>query len=395
VILWANKAFTSVTGYGIAEALGKNPNILKSGIQDKRYYETLWGTITKGKVWSGELINRRKDGTFYTEGMTITPMKDNEGEITHFIAVKQDITLRKQLESQLLAVSRQAGMAEVASGVLHNVGNVLNSVNVSANVLLEQIRSTPAADLGRVVMLLQEQGGNVGAFFASDPRGPKVLEFLAKLAEMLNGLQEAQIGEVGALQKNLDHIKDIVSMQQSHARVSGLTEKLQVTDLIEDALLINAGTFQRHKVEAAREFEPGLPSITTEKHKVLQILINLVSNARHACDESQRVDKQITVRAARCGPWLRVQVIDNGIGIRPENLNRIFTHGFTTKKNGHGFGLHNSANEARELGGSLTVHSDGPGRGAIFTLELPVDRRPGVGATNGAGGKPCAAPARP
>jgi C4-dicarboxylate-specific signal transduction histidine kinase len=201
------------------------------------------------------------------------------------------------------------------------------------------------------------------------------MEFLSRVAERFAGLQAAQLEEVAALQKNIDHIKDIVAMQQRYACMAGLTETLNVTDLVEDTLRINTANLQRHAVQVVREFAPELPAITTEKHKVLQILVNLVSNARFACEHSRREDKQIKVRVAHSDGLVRVQVIDNGVGIPPENLNRIFNHGFTTKKDGHGFGLHNSANMAKEIGGSLAVHSDGHGHGAIFTLELPVRRR--------------------
>jgi C4-dicarboxylate-specific signal transduction histidine kinase len=161
-------------------------------------------------------------------------------------------------------------------------------------------------------------------------------------------------------------------MQQSYARISGVTEPVKVTDLVEDALRLNAGAFQRHEVEVVRDFAPGAPDITTEKHKVLQILVNLVRNAKYACDESGRADKRMTVRVTHGQGRVRIQVADNGVGIPPENLTRIFNHGFTTKKDGHGFGLHSGANAAKELGGSLVAHSDGQGRGATFTLELPA-----------------------
>jgi len=374
VIEWANTAFATLTGYSVAEVIGNTPRVLKSGKHGKAFYKNLWETVTAGKVWHEELVNRRKDGTLYNEEMTITPMTDDHGGITHFIAVKQDITTRKVLEAEFVDISRQAGMAEVATGVLHNVGNVLNSVNISANVLQDHVRSAPVADLDRVIALLREQGAGLGEFFTNDQRGPKVMDFLSKLAGLLSDLQAAQVKEVTALQKNVDHIKDIVSMHQSYACVSGLTETLKVTELVEDALRMNVDTFQHHCVRLVREFQPGVPAITTEKHKVLQILVNLMSNARSACDASSRTDKQVTVRVTNSDGRVRIQVIDNGIGIPAENLNRIFTHGFTTKKNGHGFGLHNSANTAKEIGGSLAVHSDGSGHGATFTLELPVQR---------------------
>jgi signal transduction histidine kinase len=275
-------------------------------------------------------------------------------------------------QSRLVHATRHASMAEIATGVLHNVGNVLNSVNISTNLLSEEVRTMPAADLDRVVSLLREQGPDLGAFFTHDPRAPKVMEFLLRLVEVFTTSQAAQLEEVASLEKNVSHIKEIVALQQSYATMSGLTESLKIADLIDDTLRINDANFQRHHVRVVRDFAPDLPAVTTEKHKVLQILVNLVSNARAACKDSPGDDKQITVCVTHADGRIRVQVSDNGVGILPEHLNRIFSHGFTTKKEGHGFGLHNSANAARELGGSLTVHSDGPGHGAAFALDLPV-----------------------
>ena len=299
------------------------------------------------------------------------------------VIAHENITERKQAEDkmaelsrQLIATSRQAGMAEIATGVLHNVGNVLNSVNVSANLVSDQVRKTPVADLARVVALLREQGANLGAFFTSDPRGPKVAEFLAQVAEKFTRQQESQLTEVAALQKNIEHIKDIVAMQQSYAKVSGLDENLSPVELIEDALRMNSGSFEKHEVELVREIPSDLPSVCVDKHKVLQILVNLLRNAKHACEDAGRPDKRITVRAVNENDRVRIAISDNGVGIPAENLNRIFNHGFTTKQTGHGFGLHSAANAAKEMGGSLTVHSDGPGQGATFTLELPVEAQP-------------------
>ena len=306
------------------------------------------------------------------------PMRGPDGEICGIIGTYMDITERKLLESRLLEVSRYAGMAEVASAVLHNVGNVANSVNISANIFAEQVRTAPVADLARIVALLREQGAGLGGFFTSDPRGPKVLEFLYKLAEMFTGLQAAQLQEISLLQKNIDYIKDIVATQQSYAHFSGLVEELDVTDLVEDTLRIKSANFPRHEVQVVREFAPELPAITTERHKVLQILVNLLTNAKAACDASPHAGKQIKVRVAHAGGRVSVQVIDNGVGICSENLDRIFNHGFTTKLESRGFGLHNAANMAKEIGGSLSVQSSGPGSGATFTLELPIHRENGA-----------------
>ena len=126
-----------------------------------------------------------------------------------------------------------------------------------------------------------------------------------------------------------------------------------------------------HEGNIRREFDEA-PPIMTEKHKVLQILVNLIRNAKYAMDDAGRSDKRLTIKVANEGRHrVKIQVIDNGVGIPPENLTRIFSHGFTTRRNGHGFGLHSSALAVRELGGSLEARSDGEGQGAVFTLRLP------------------------
>ena len=288
-----------------------------------------------------------------------------------------DITERKHAEAklaethkQLLDTSRQAGMAEVATGVLHNVGNVLNSVNVSATLLSDIVRQSKSDRVARLRELLAEHEKDLGRFFTEDPRGRQVPGYLQTLASHLAKERGDLLAELDGLRKNVEHIKDIVAMQQSYARVSGVSETVTVTELIEDALRMNVGAFERHRVNLVREYE-SLPVVTVQKHKVLQILVNLLRNAKHACEDSGKESRQVTVRASAEGGRVRIAVTDNGVGILAENLTRIFAHGFTTRKNGHGFGLHSGALAARELGGSLTARSDGPGCGATFILDLP------------------------
>jgi C4-dicarboxylate-specific signal transduction histidine kinase len=153
--------------------------------------------------------------------------------------------------------------------------------------------------------------------------------------------------------------------------VSGVIETVSPLQLVEDALHINAAALTRHDVHLCREFEE-TPPIQTEKHKVLQILVNLIRNAKYAMDEGRGQDKLMTIKITRnAGDSVKIQVVDNGVGIPQDNLTRIFAHGFTTRRNGHGFGLHSSALAVRDLGGSLEAQSDGPGMGATFTLVLP------------------------
>jgi C4-dicarboxylate-specific signal transduction histidine kinase len=180
------------------------------------------------------------------------------------------------------------------------------------------------------------------------------------------------LSEVESTRRHVEHVKDIVAMQQSYARVAGVTEKVKLVDLVEDALRMNVGALARHEVEVVRDYPATAPEITVEKHKVLQILVNLIRNAKYACDESGRRDKRMTLQVSAEASRINIVVIDNGVGIPAENLNRIFNHGFTTRQKGHGFGLHSGALAAREMGGKLTARSDGSGAGATFTLELPL-----------------------
>ncbi len=306
------------------------------------------------------------------------PLRNKDNEIVGTFGISKDITAMKESQAkldeahkQLLEISRFAGMAEVATSVLHNVGNVLNSVNVSATLLGDQLRRTKASQVAKLAALFEQHQANLGEFVTNDPRGRMIPDYLKKLSDSLAEEQKAAKAEVEQLQKNVEHIKEIVAMQQAYARPSGVMETIGLVELVEDSLRINSGSLARHEVEVQCEFEIR-PTITTDKHKVIQILINLIRNAEHACVEGRRTKKRITVRTTAGEGCVKIEVIDNGVGIRPENLTRIFQHGFTTRAHGHGFGLHSGALAAKELGGALRVSSDGPGRGAVFTLELPV-----------------------
>jgi len=250
------------------------------------------------------------------------------------------------------------------------VGNVLNSVNVSADLVLENTKKSKTPWVGQLAGLLEEHAADLAGFLTTNPQGRQVPDFLKQLAGQLAREQANAVQELELLRQNIEHIKEIVARQQSYSKISGVREVIPMRNLVDDALLMNAGAMARHKIELVREYAD-VPPINVEKHKVLQILINLIRNAKIACDESGRTDKQIRIQIARSGEGVGITITDNGVGIPRENLSLLFNHGFTTRPGGHGFGLHSSALAARELGGSLTVHSDGPGEGATFTLILP------------------------
>ncbi len=315
----------------------------------------------------------------YFDTFTV-PVFDGSGELAGTQGLSWDITPRKRAEQEvakahreLVEVSRLAGMAEVATGVLHNVGNVLNSVNVSATLLEQRARESKVASVARLSGLLREQGADLGSFLTSDPKGRTIPAYLERLAAHLADDQAAMVNELELLRKHIDHIKNIVARQQSFANVCRIRETLAIADLVEEALQMSAGTLARHGIELVRDYT-ARPTLLTEKHKVVQIIVNLITNAQQACVESERTKKTIVVRIAQEEDRVRVSVADNGVGIPKENLTRIFAHGFTTRPDGHGFGLHSSALVAKELGGSLIARSDGPGLGAEFVLEVFAGR---------------------
>jgi signal transduction histidine kinase len=292
-------------------------------------------------------------------------------------ALEKEIAERKHMElenervhRELLAKSRQAGMAEIATNVLHNIGNVLNSVNVSASLVVDNVKQARAASLAKVAAMLREHEQDLGTFITTDAKGRQLPGYLGQLADKMLADQKTTARELDLLLKNIEHIKDVVTMQQSYARVSGVAEMVSIGELVEDGLRMSADALARHNVQVVREFED-VPPINLDKHRILQILVNLIRNAKHACQDSGRAGRRLTVRVTNGEGRIKISVTDNGVGIAPENLARIFSHGFTTRKDGHGFGLHSGALAAKEMGGSLTARSDGPGQGATFTLELP------------------------
>jgi PAS domain S-box-containing protein len=187
--IWANPAFSKLTGYAREEMIGQNPRLLKSGQHGQEFYRHLWQTVLAGKVWQSEMVNRHKDGHLYTEEATITPVLDERGTCTHFIAIKQDISERKRAEAelqqthqQLVAASKQAAVAEFATSILHNVGNVLNSVGVASECLAQSLKQSKSTRLSQAVELMLGHRDELGGFFKDHPKGKLVLGYLSQLA---------------------------------------------------------------------------------------------------------------------------------------------------------------------------------------------------------------------
>jgi PAS domain S-box-containing protein len=309
---------------------------------------------------------RHKDGSYLWILARGEALRDQNGAAYRMAGSHTDITDRKRTEE----LSRLSGMAEVATGVLHNVGNVLNSVNVTATFIAAKTRELRIDNLVATIHLLQRHSGDLPDFLARDPKGRRVLPYLAKLGNHFQEQRQGMQIELDLLREHIEHIRRIVATQQNYAKASGLEEEISLCALVEDAFRMIQPGFDRHKIRLEREYET-LPPVSADKHSVLQILLNLLRNAKDAITSGNNPERVVRVRIGPHGERVRVEVKDSGVGLASENLTRVFAHGFTTKQNGHGFGLHSGALAARHMGGALWAESQGLGSGATFILELP------------------------
>jgi signal transduction histidine kinase len=289
--------------------------------------------------------------------------------------VKRQTERLEAVTQELIGTARRAGMAEIATGVLHNVGNVLNSVNVSTSVAVKKLQNSEVGGLIKAGQMLREHRDDLSAFLTVDERGKHLPAFLIEVADCLGREQNNVLSELERVATGVEHIKQIVGAQQQHAKDKTILQKVVPAELFEQAISMNPEICSDANLRIVRQFEP-IESVALDKHMVLQILVNLLSNAHKAVNGSGGGQKLITVaiRVVEDSGKKRIQfqVRDNGVGIAAENLARVFTHGFTTGQDGHGFGLHSAANAAREMGGNISVNSDGSGQGALFTLDLPL-----------------------
>ncbi len=278
----------------------------------------------------------------------------------------------KRVINESVQLTHQASKAELATSVLHNVGNVLNSISVTAELLRQKINKSSIGTLPRVVDLINAHVDDIGAYLTEDPKGKLLPEYFQKLCETTAAEHATITSHAKSLIKLVEHIKTIIVVQQNYAKTAGLTEWVCLRDTIEDAIRVNEIGFRRTDVIVETSYIDN-PRIQTNKQKVVHILVNLLNNAKYAASINERNDGRVSIQLHQPRPdCVRIDIVDNGVGIAHEHLNKLFTHGFTTKKEGHGFGLHSAYVAAEQLGGTLTGYSDGVNRGATFTLELPI-----------------------
>ena len=384
---WANDGFERISGYKLEEVKGKKPGSFLQGEEtNPETIKEMRECIKNRKGFNVEIVNYTKQGEKYWLGIDVRPIYDNAGELVKFIAIERDITARKEVEAekellsqQFQAAARIAGMSEVATGVLHNVGNNLNSVCVTVNTLHKLTRNFAKTSeridkAAELIRSMQSQETSPADFNGNDQRGRQLCLYFESMSESIRKLDTEISAELEHLTINTEHMKQIVMSQNSLSQsLGGIMQEIDLSKLIFDCV----GNCQLHKDAVPELFSvsivPKQIEVEADQHKIIQILDNLLVNAIEAIAESATAKPEVRVLARLDDDAVTIQVIDNVIGIEPDRIDRIFQFGETSKKTGHGFGLHHSANLAREMGGSLCVCSEGLGQGCKFELRLPIE----------------------
>lgn len=279
----------------------------------------------------------------------------------------------RELQAQLVEASRFAGMAEVATDVVHNIGNVLNSVNVSVGVIQKHFDKSSFDNLSKISTVIADHENNFAEFVQHDARGQKIPAYIRTLTKALKVERQQLEDEFQTISECVEHVKQIVSAQEEFAVRTNLTQKLTLKQVVSAAASSCKAILGIHKLEIQSEVPDKEITFRSDQHKVLQIMINLIKNSVDSVVDSEIENPSIVVRGSVNENCVEISVSDNGKGISTQDLHHIFAHGFSTKENGNGFGLHASANTAIELGGTVKGESEGPDRGANFTLSLPLE----------------------
>ncbi|MCP4220730.1 MAG: HAMP domain-containing protein [bacterium] len=290
--------------------------------------------------------------------------------------VKQRTRQLETAQKELVEQAHKSGMADIATAVLHNIGNILNSAMTSSEQIKEILNSSGFSGLQKANQLVRTNIDNIEHFILNDSRGPKLLQYYLAVEEMLSDEQNTLVRHSERLMLKISAIRDVILAQQSYASAGRSAEEVRLADIIEDTLCLQEGAIARHNMHVVKELHD-VPPLYLQRVKLMQVVLNLFKNAKEAMVELPANEKIMTVSLYREKGHAYIKVKDSGCGIPAEHAKKIFSHGFTTKPDGHGFGLHSCANYMVEMGGKIMVKSDGEGRGAIFTLqfELPEKER--------------------
>ena len=298
--------------------------------------------------------------------------------ISQVMIIATDITQRLIAESELedaqnLAIEKahKAGMVDIASGILHNVGNLLNSVNTSIHVLGKILRNSSHDGLSQANSILREKIDSLDEFVASDPKGKLLLKYYFQVGEMIEKEHGQLADNTNRIKEKLELISGVIAAQQSFADADSLTEKHSLAAVVEDVLTIHMGSIERYGIAIEKDFCE-LPKIPIQKAKLVHVLISILDNATEAMSDLNDQLKKITISTAKEAENVILTISDTGVGIPEENLKRIFMHDYRNAQNRHCFSLHCSAIYMTEMNGTIWAKSGGKNKGATFYLQLPM-----------------------
>jgi len=394
-VMWVNRSFRLLTGYSLQEVYGRNLSILKSGKHDQAFYRNLWETILAGKVWEGETINLKKDGSLYTEQQTITPVLDRDGEISNFIAIKQDISDRKkseeelaqyrgrleqmvaektreleQAQDELVNRAMEAGMSQMAAIGLHNIGNAITPLNV----LMEKMKTGELENISRYLRKchddLASHAAELGQYVSDGHRGRQVFDYMGELIHSLDDQDKKQFDILGRMDAALSYISQILTLQQDYASGSQeIKEQVDLNDLLEDAIRLQEGTLEKRGISIKRNYFETLPKFLIDKNRLIQVIVNLIKNSCEAIEmqQSDLAQKVIEIKTFVHKDRLGFEIVDNGIGIDPADIDRVFELG-QSRKGSSGFGLYYCKMFVENSHGKLVFFSRGLGKGASVKI---------------------------
>lgn len=376
-----NRAASELFEYSQDEMIGRKiQSLLGEVTDDQIFHELSTRELAERSDSLFELYGARKNKKWVPLEIAITSSFIENKTVK--IIVFRDITKRKLheqemklLNTKLISTARLVGMGEVATCVLHNVGNVLTSIHTSSQVLLERDLHSKIHGLAALAKLLMENKNHLDKFLQTHPVGQELPNYLTELANYFEKEWAFMYAELDSLKTKVIHVKDIITMQQSLSGNPNIVEKVNLKKLLDDALSINIDLIEKHHIMVVKQYSSN-PVIEIDKVKIMQALVNIVKNSLEALSASKSGEKKLVIKMSELNPdQVTIEFVDNGIGIHEKNLNKIFNYGFTTKKTGHGFGLHTSALSIQEVGGTLTAASLGPDKGASFVIVLPVEQK--------------------
>ena len=367
-ILYVNPTMERITGYSAPELLGSNPRILKSGSHDKDFYNTFWNTLTSGKTWSGRFINKRKDGTIYHEETTVSSVKDNAGQIIHYVAVKRDITKVLEMERQIQQMSKLEAVGTLAAGVAHEINTPIQYV--TDNTLFLRDVLSDFARLHAVHCDFEKQLDAAGLMVEERKKISDCKEEID-----LEYLETESSKAVDASLEGLERISTIVRAMKDFSHPGSQEKSLKdINGLIRNTVEVSRNEW-KYNAEIEFDLDESIPAVSILAGPVTQVLLNVIINASQAIGEKEQFEKgtiKISTREVAHGVEIRIQ--DNGIGMSDSVQDKIFEPFFTTKPVGKGTGQGLALAYSTIVdghGGAINVASQ-VGVGTEFKITLPL-----------------------